>query len=115
MQRIKSGKATQPSEVSVEMIVAIGEIRVKVMMELSQHVLDGRGMPDERKTSVIVPIFKGKDDVLSCGSYRGVKLLEHAMKIVERAPEKQIQTLVNLNEMQFGFMPGKEQWMRYSL
>ena len=107
MQRIKSGKATQPSEVSVEMIVAIGEIRVKVMMELCQHVLDGRGMPDERKTSVIVPIFKGKDDVLSCGSYRGVKLLEHAMKIVERAPEKQIQTLVNLNEMQFGFMPGK--------
>ena len=43
----------------------------------------------------------------SCGSYRGVKLLEHATKIVERVLERQIQTLVNLNEMQFGFMPGK--------
>ena len=29
------------------------------------------------------------------------------MKIVERVLERRIQTLVNLNEMQFGFMPGK--------
>ena len=89
------------------MIVASGEIGVKVMMELCQRVLDGRGRPDEWKTSVIVPIFTGRGDVMSCGSYRGVKLLEHAMKIVERVLEKQIRTLVNLNEMQFGFMPGK--------
>ena len=80
---------------------------VKVMMELCQHVLDGRGMPDEWKTSVIVPIFKGKGDVMSCGSYRVVKLLEHATKIVERVLEGQRQTLVNFNDMQFGFMPGK--------
>ena len=47
IQRMKSGMATGPSEVSVEMIVASGEIGVKVMMELCQRVLDGRGMPDE--------------------------------------------------------------------
>ena len=41
MQRMKSGKATGPSKVSVEMIVG-GEIGVKVMMELCQRVLDGR-------------------------------------------------------------------------
>ena len=90
---------------------------VKVMMELCQHVLDGREMPDEWKTSVIVPdewktsvivpIFKGKGDVMSSGSYRVVKLLEHATKIVERVLEGQRQTLVNFNDMQFGFMPGK--------
>ena len=108
MQRMKSGKATGPSEVSVEMIVTSDEIRVEVMMELCQLVLDGRGMPDEWKASVIVPIFKGKGDVMSCGSYRGVKLLEHAIKIVERVLERQLQTLVNLNEMQFEFMPGKK-------
>ena len=107
MQRMKSGKATGTSEVSVEMIVASGEIGVKVMMELCQRVLDGRGMPDEWKTSVIVPIFKGKGDVMSCGSYRRVKLPEHAMKIVERVLEKRIRTLVNLNKIEFGFMPGK--------
>ena len=46
--------------------------------------------------------------MMSYGSYRGVKLLEHAMKIVERVLERRIRTLVNLNKMQFGFMPGKE-------
>ena len=107
MQRMKSGKATGTSEVSVEMIVASGKIRVKVMMELCKHVLDGRRMPDEWKTSVIAPIFKRKGDVMSCGLYREMKLIEHAMKIVKRVLERRIRTLVNLNEMQFGFMPGK--------
>ena len=55
----------------------------------------------------MVPLFKGKGDVMSCGSYRGVKLLEQAMKIVERVLERQIRTLVNLNKMWFRFMPGK--------
>ena len=104
MQNVKSGKATGPSEVSVEMIVASGEIGVNVVMELYQRTLDGRGMPDEWKTSVIVPIFKGKEDVMSCGSCRGVKLLKHAMKIGERVSERRIRTLVNSNKMQFGFM-----------
>ena len=107
IQKMKSGKATVPSEVSVEMIVANGKIGVKVMMKLCQRVLDGRGMPDEWKTSVVLLIFKGKGDVMSCRSYRGVKLLEHAMKIVERVLKRRIRTLVNLNEMQFRFMPGK--------
>ena len=107
IQSMKLGKATGPSEVSVKMIVVSGEIGVKVMMRLCQHVLDGRGMPDKWKTSVIVSIFEGKGHVMSCGSYRGVKLLEHVMKIVERVLERRIRTLVNLNEMQFGFMPGK--------
>ena len=38
----------------------------------------------------------------------GVKLLEHAMKIVERVLEKRIRELANIHSMQFGFMPGRE-------
>ena len=91
----------------MERVVAGSETGIKVMMDLCQRVLDGRGMPDERKTSVIVPIIKGKSDVMSCGTYRRVKLVEHAMKIVDRVLDSRIQTLVNLNKMQFEFMPGK--------
>ena len=65
-------------------------------------------MPDEWKTSMIAPIFKGKGDVKSCKSYREAKLLKHAMKIVERVLERRMRTLVNLNKMQFRFMAGKE-------
>ena len=36
-----------------------------------------------------------------------MKLPEHAMKIAERVLERRIRILVNLNEIQFGFKPGK--------
>ena len=49
MQKMISGKATRPSEVSVEMIVASGEIGVKVMMDLGQRVLNGTGVTDKWK------------------------------------------------------------------
>ena len=77
------------------------------MFQLFQRVLDGKGIPDEWKTSVVVPIFQGKGDVLNCGLYRGVKLLEHGMKIIERVLERRIRALVDFNEAQFGFMPAK--------
>ena len=107
LRKMKLGKATRPLEVDSEMIIASGVTGIKVMVELFQQVLDSRGMPKEWKISVVVPIFKGKGDVMSCGAYRGVKLLEHAMKIVERVLEKRIRCLVNPNKMQFGFMPGR--------
>ena len=44
---------------------------------------------------------------MDCGAYRGVKLLEHAMKIVERVLENRIRGLVTILDMQFGFMHGK--------
>ena len=44
---------------------------------------------------------------MDCGAYRGVKLQEHAMKIVERVLENRIRGLVTIDHMQFGFTPGK--------
>jgi len=78
-----------PSGVTAEMISASGQVEVNVMMLLCQRVLDGKGMSQEWKNCIVVPIFKGKGDSMNCGSYRGVKLLEHAMKIVERVLEKE--------------------------
>ena len=54
------------------------------MMKLCQRMLDGKRMPDEWQTTVLVPIFKEKGDIRNCKTYRSVKLLQHAMKIVER-------------------------------
>ena len=107
MNRMKLGKAAGPSEINMDMIKASGEFGVGVLKKLCQRVLDGKSMPEEWKTSVVVPIFQGKGDMMDCGVCRGVKLLEHAMKIVERVQEKRIGELVKVDDMQFGFMPGK--------
>ena len=78
----------------------------KVMLQLCLRVLGAKGILDGWKTSVVVPIFEGKGDVLNCGSYIGVKLLEHGMKITEKVLERRIRALVDFDEAQFGFMPG---------
>ena len=66
------------------MILASGDVGIRVLMEVCQRILDGKGMPEDWATSVAIPIFKGKGDITNCGMYRGVQLLEHAMKIVEK-------------------------------
>ena len=44
---------------------------------------------------------------MECGSYRGIKLLEHAMKVFERVIEARLRRNVKIDDMQFGFQPGK--------
>jgi len=98
---------------NTEMVIASGETGIRVLMELCQRVLDGKVMPDEWKTSVVVPIFKGKGDVMNCEAYRGVKLLEYSMKIVESVLERRIRALIKLDEMQLDLCLGKGQQMLY--
>jgi len=54
---------------------------------------------------------KGKviqwSDPMECGSYKGIKLLEHAMKVVERMFEYTIRQQIEKNDMQFGLIKYK--------
>ena len=45
-------------------------------------------MPVEWTLSIVVPIFKGKDDIRNCSCNTAVKLLDHEMKGVDRVLEK---------------------------
>ena len=47
----------------------------------------------------MVKVYKGKGDALECGSYRGIKLLDHVMKILERVIEKRVRSKVSINDM----------------
>src|SRR5213083_1656059 len=55
----------------------------------------------------MVNVYKGKGNALECSSYRGIKLLEHVLKVLERVIEARIRKIVKIDEMQFGFSPGK--------
>ena len=48
-----------------------------------------------------MPVFKGKGDAMNCGAYRGVKLLEHVMKIVEKVLEKRTRRMVKVDAVWF--------------
>ena len=66
---MKPGNAAGSSEVRAEMRSA-REVGISVMMELCRRVLDGKGMPDELQTSMLIPILKEKNDVRNCNAYR---------------------------------------------
>ena len=53
-----------------------------ILMELCERIIDGNGVPADRSMSVVIPIINGKGDSMKYGMYTGVRLLEHAMKIV---------------------------------
>ena len=52
-------------------------------------------------------LYKGKGDALNRGNYRGLKLIEQVMKVLERVVEGLIRQRVEIDEMQCGFMSGR--------
>jgi len=56
---------------------------------------------------VVLTIYTGKGDPMRSESYRGMKLLEHAMKVVERIFVYRIQQEIEVDDMQFGCVKGK--------
>ena len=107
LKRAKAGKAAGPSGVAVEMIQASGEFGDQWLTDLFNAILDEGRIPTDWMNSILVPLFKGKGDPLVCGSYRAIKLLEQAMKVWERVLEARLRSQAKVDDMQFGFMPGK--------
>jgi len=92
---------------AAEMIQAIGDIGTQWILDLCNSIVKEGSIPEDWKSSVVLPIYKGKGDPMECGSYRGIKLLEHAMKVAERIFEYRIRQQIETDDMQFGFIKGK--------
>ena len=59
------------------------------------------------RDSIIVNLYKGKEDALDRGNYRGLKLTDHVMKLVEHFLERRTRKMVDIDKMQFGFVSGR--------
>ena len=105
--KIQNSKAAGPTGVVSEMMKAAGGFGSRWMTDLINNIVKEGCIPDDWRKSILVPVYKGKGDPLVCGSYRAIKLLEQPMKVLERVLEKRIRCQVSIDNMQFGFMPGK--------
>ena len=103
---MKNGKTSGPTGI-VKKHLAASPHGKQVILQIANEILNGMDMPHDWRMSTVVPIYKKKGSVMDCASYRGIKLLEHGMKVVERLLEKRLRRLVKVDQMQFGFMPGK--------
>ena len=77
------------------------------MRDLVENIISEGCIPNDWQESFIVNLYKGKGDALNRGNYRGLKLIEQVMKVLERVVEGLIRQRVEIDEMQCGFMSGR--------
>jgi len=99
LKEIKRHKASRLSGLITKMFQWI--------LDLCNGIVKEGNISKDWKSSVVLPFYKGKGDLMECGSYRRIKLLEHAMKVVERIFEHKIRQQIVINDMQSVFMKGK--------
>ena len=95
---MKSGKAAGPSGIVVEMIKAAGDTGAIMICDLATAIIRDGKVPTDWEQSFIVCLYKGKGDALDRGNYRGPKLTEQAMKILERIADGLIRQVVSIDD-----------------
>jgi len=109
LKQIKRHKAPGLSGLVAEMIQSTGDTGTQWILGLCNGIVKECCIAEDWNLEVkYVPIYKGKGDPMECGSYRGIKSLEHAMKVVERIFKLRIRQQIDTDDMQFGFMKGKK-------
>ena len=83
ISKINSGKAAGSAGITIEMIKVAGDGFTVCLTSLFNHIIYIARVPNDWHLSYIISLFIGKGDPLSCGNYRGLKLQEHVMQILE--------------------------------
>ena len=104
---MKLGKAPGPSGVVTEILKASSDVCSEMIADLKNSIICDSTMPSEWNDSIIISLYKGKGEALDIGNYWGLKLTEHILKVMERIIEDFIRNIVNFDDVQFGFMPGR--------
>ena len=107
IRKMKNGKAAGMSDIVAEMVKASGDTGIELITSLANHIMKDGVIPQDWQSSVIVNCFKGKGDALGRGNYRGLKLVDQVMKVIERVIDKLLRERIDIDEMQFGFVPGR--------
>ena len=83
LTKMKKGKAAGPSGLNVEMILVGGNDIILVITHLVNCVVAYGKIPSYWSLSYIISCYKGKGDALLRGNYKGLKLLDQVMKVME--------------------------------
>ena len=99
---MKMGKAAGPFGIIAEMLEASGEEGVELATQLAEAVFGSSEIPKDWEESFILNFFKGKGEALDRGNYRGLKLTDQVMKLLEHVLDPLNRNMVDINEMHAG-------------
>ena len=104
---MKNNKTVGLSKVTSDLIKMTEEIGINQLRRIFEQIIFNEKCPKEWEDSDTVVVYKGKDDTLDYGNYRGIRLLEHSLKMWEKVLEARLREIITINENQLGFSPGK--------
>src|SRR5206468_7465615 len=97
--KAKSGEAAGPLGAAADMLKAAGEAGVKWVTDICNEVVRSGVVPADWRRSWMVNVYKGKGKTLECSSYRGIKLLDDVLKVLERVLEARLRKSVKIDDM----------------
>ena len=107
LKGMKNDRAAGPSGLTSDMLKYVGRTCALKLLRVFQKILRNGTVPREWCDSLTIAVYKGKGDALQYGKYRGLRLLEHGMKIWERVLYERLKRVTEADENQFGFIAGR--------
>ena len=109
LKGMKKGRAPGLDEMRAVVVDVAGEIGVKWTKRLLNPCMKQCKVPEDWRTGLFVSIWKRNVDAQDPGKYRGITLLSHIMKLLERILDKRLRERVEpeLGEEQLGFRKGR--------
>ena len=104
IRKMKQSKAPGPSGIVAEMLKAAPDCCSQLIADLTNAVVFEGKIPSDWDDSFIINLYKGKGDALERGNYRGMKLTDQVLKVIERILEKCIRQIIDIDSMQFGLV-----------
>lgn len=101
-----NNKATGLDDIPAELWKILGEAGQRFLTILFNKI-SNEGIPSAWRKSYLIPFYKNKGDVRSCGNYRAIKLISHTLKIWERIVNDRLLATTSITENQCGFVRGK--------
>ena len=102
---MKCSEVAGPSGIIAEMLKDAGE-GVGLVRKLVEAVFSSGMIPVDCEESFIQKLYKGKGEALDHGNYRGLKLTDQVMKLLEQVLNSPNSQMRNMDEMLFTFVPG---------
>jgi hypothetical protein len=81
LKRMKGGKSMGPDRIPIKVWRTLGDVAIVWLTKLFNFIFRLNKMLDEWSRSILVPIFKNKEDMQSCTNYRRIKLMSYTMKL----------------------------------
>ena len=78
---MKNGMAVGPDNIPIEVWNGLAEKGINWLTKLFNEILRSKKMSNEWRKSTLIPLYKNKGDIQSCGNYKGIKLMSHTMKL----------------------------------